>query len=72
MSEIQDYINKELSKMDRLLVATPSSRDNLDAFARANQGSMDVVLTQMAVNYGYKIAMENILMEIEDKNCQDE
>ena len=67
MSEIQDYINKELSKMDRLLVATPSSRDNLDAFARANQGSMDVVLTQMAVNWGYKIAMENILMEIQDK-----
>ncbi len=72
MSEIKNYINKELSKMDRLIVATPSSRDNLDAFARANQGSMDVVLTQMAVNYGYKIAMENILMEIEDKNCQDE
>ena len=72
MSEIQDYINKELSKMDRLLVATPSSRDNLDAFAQANQGSMDVVLTQMAVNYGYKIAMENILIEIENKNCQDE
>ena len=67
MSEIQDYINKELSKMDRLIVATPSSRDNLDAFARANQGSMDVVLTQMAVNWGYKIAMENILMEIQDK-----
>lgn len=72
MSEIKNYINKELSKMDRLIVATPSSRDNLDAFARANQGSMDVVLTQMAVNYGYKIAMENILMEIEDENCQDE
>jgi len=67
MSEIQDYINKELSKMDRLIVATPSSRDNLDAFARANQGSMDVVLTQMAVNWGYKIAMENILTEIQDK-----
>ncbi len=67
MSEIQDYINKELSKMDRLLVATPSSRDNLDAFAQANQGSMDVVLTQMAVNWGYKIAMENILIEIQDK-----
>ncbi len=67
MNEIQDYINKELTKMDRLIVATPSSRDNLDAFARANQGSMDILLTQMAVNWGYKIAMENILMEIQDK-----
>ena len=62
MSEIQDYINKELSKMDRLLVATPSSRDNLDAFAQANQGSMDVVLTQMAVNL-----INNYLISLQQK-----
>ena len=51
--------------MDRHIVATPESRENLDSFSKANQGSNDMVLTQMAVNYGYKIALENIADEIQ-------
>ena len=65
MNKVTDYINEELKKMDRHIVATPETREFLDSFSRANQGSMDMVLTQMAVNYGYKIALENIADEIQ-------
>ena len=65
MNKVTDYIKKELKKMDRHIVATPETREFLDSFSRANQGSMDMVLTQMAVNYGYKIALENVADEIQ-------
>ena len=61
VTDVKDYIDTELSNMTRGIVATPKTRENLDAFAKSNQGSMDFLLTQMAVNYGYKIAMENVL-----------
>ena len=64
MNELQDYINKELPSLDRGLVATPESREYLESFARANQGSMDILLMQMAINYGYKIALENIIKSL--------
>jgi|TARA_B110000908_G_scaffold9159_1_gene11226 hypothetical protein len=67
MDKVTEYINKELKKMDRGIVATPESREFLDSFSRANQGSMDMVLTQMAVNWGYKIALENVAHEIHNK-----
>jgi|TARA_B110000259_G_C13849861_1_gene336327 hypothetical protein len=67
MNKVTEYINKELKKMDRGIVATPESREFLDSFSRANQGSMDMVLTQMAVNWGYKIALENVAHEIHNK-----
>ena len=65
MNKVTDYINKELKKMDRHIVATPETREFLDSFSQANQGSMDMVLTQMVVNYGYKIALENVADEIQ-------
>ena len=61
---IEEYIGKEIDSLDRSIVATPETRENLDSFARANQGSMDVVLTQMAVQYGYLLALNNIKDEL--------
>lgn len=67
MNKVTEYIDKELKKMDRHIVATPESREFLDSFSKANQGSMDMVLTQMAVNWGYKIALENVKLELMEK-----
>lgn len=53
--------------VNRSIVATPETRKDLDAFSDANYGSNDTLLTQMAVNYGYKIAIENILEFINTK-----
>jgi len=66
---MEDYIKNELSKLDRGMIATPSYED-LNAFAKANNGSNDFLLMQMAKNYGYKLALLNIasayLLNIKD------
>jgi|TARA_R110002074_G_scaffold47610_4_gene122032 hypothetical protein len=64
MSKIDQIINKELTAFDRSIVATPKDRASLDAFAKANQGSSDIILTQMAVQLGYIAAVEYIKEQI--------
>jgi hypothetical protein len=65
VTELKEIISKELNKLNRSIVATPDSRENLESFANANQGSSDVLLTQMAIQFGYKLAMDTILEIIE-------
>ena len=60
----KDYIKQELSKLDRGIIATPASREYLDSFSKANNGCNDFLLTQMAMNYGYKLALENLQDEL--------
>ena len=59
-----ELINKELTTFDRSIVATPKDRASLDAFAKANHGSNDVILTQMAVQFGYNEALRFIKQEL--------
>lgn len=61
---IQDYIKEEINKLDKGIVATPQDREYLESFAKANHGSMDLLLMQMAMQYGYKIALENVQDEL--------
>jgi len=56
---MKEYIENELSKLDRGLVATPTE-EYLDNFAEANNGSNDFLLMQLAKNYGYQLALLNI------------
>jgi len=63
--KLKKYVEKELKKMERGIVATPQSREYLESFANANQGSMDILLMQMSINFGYKIALENVADEIQ-------
>jgi predicted Ser/Thr protein kinase len=63
MKEIKEYINDELSKLDRSLVATPD-RNYLIDFSKANQGSNDLLLMEMSIKYGYKLALENLKKEL--------
>jgi hypothetical protein len=63
--KLKKYVEKELKKMERGIVATPLSREYLESFANANQGSMDILLMQMSINFGYKIALENVADEIQ-------
>ena len=62
---MEDFFKAQFKMLDRGIVATPNSREDLDSFAKANGGSVDVLLVQMAVNYGYKIALENVQEELE-------
>jgi hypothetical protein len=60
MKNVKEYIDNQLKTLERGFVATPATADDLEAFARANGGSMDIILMQMAIQYGYKMALENV------------
>lgn len=61
---IQDYIKDEMKTLDKGIVATPKDREYLESFAKANHGSMDLLLMQMAIQFGYKMALEDIQDEL--------
>jgi len=65
MSKMKEYIDNELSKLDRGIVGTPT-QDYLERFAQANDGSNDFLLMQMAKNYGYQLALLNIKDKINE------
>jgi len=62
--DMKDYIKSELAMLNRSIVATPHTKEDLESFANANQGSSDILLMQMAMQYGYKLALENLEMEL--------
>ena len=64
MKNVEKFIADELKSLDRGIVATPNTREDLESFAKANNGSMDILLMQMAMNFGYKIALENVQDEL--------
>ena len=57
---LEEYIKNEFKMLDRGIVATPQTREHLESFAKANMGSMDILLMQMSMNFGYKLALENL------------
>ena len=57
---LEEYIKNEFKMLDRGIVATPQTREYLESFAQANHGSMDILLMQMSMNFGYKLALENL------------
>jgi hypothetical protein len=58
--DVKEFVAAELKSLDRGFVATPESLEALQAFALANQGSMDIILMQMAIQYGAKIALQSV------------
>ena len=64
MTQVKEYIDNELIKLDRGLVATPGDRERLELFVKANNGSNDFLVMQMSINYGYKLALLNVENEI--------
>ena len=58
IDKIKEYITAEQNKLERSIVATPASMEDLDAFATANNGANDVILQHMAIQFGYKMAMQ--------------
>jgi hypothetical protein len=62
---MEKYIDNELSKLDRSIIATPTT-EYLEGFTKANNGSNDFLLMQMAKNYGYQLALLNIKNKINE------
>ena len=68
MNKVNKIIDEELTIFNKGIVATPQDRARLDAFAKANQGSSDIILTQMAVQFGYNEALKRIKRLINDED----
>jgi len=60
MTNVKEFVTAELKGLEKGFVATPSSRESLEAFANANGGTMDLLLMQMAIQLGAKMALENV------------
>jgi len=65
MENLEEYLQTEFKKLDRGLVATPKDYNHLESFAKANHGSCDLILMQMAIQYGYYIALEKLQEQLE-------
>ena len=65
--QVLDLIDTELKSMQRSIVATPDTRAQLESFANANQGSSDMVLMQSAIQFGYKMALQNLQLDIKNR-----
>ena len=63
MENTLDYIERELKKLDRSIVATPTE-EYLESFASANHGSNDFLLMQLAKNFGYQLALVHLRDEL--------
>ena len=65
MKNMKEIIATELSKLDRGIVATPKSFEDLPSFAEANNGSMDILLMDQSMQFGMKLALQYLADEIE-------
>ena len=66
---LKTFIDLSLANLEKGLVATPASRESLDAFAMANNGSNDYLLAQMAVQFGVKLALEGIKEKMNEEGA---
>jgi len=66
MKNVNTFIEVELAKLGRSIVATPDE-DYLDRFTDANNGCNDFLLMQMAKQYGYKLALLSIREQLNTK-----
>lgn len=66
--DVLEFINERIDSLDRAIVATPEEREQLESFCAANHGVNDFLLMQMSMNFGYKLAMEQIQEVIINKN----
>ena len=68
--QVLDLIDTELKSMERGIVATPNTRAQLESFAQANQGCSDIVLMQMAIQFGYKMALQTIQDQLQEPDSK--
>jgi hypothetical protein len=59
MESLKEFIENELKSMERSIIATPKTREDLETFANACGGSGTLVAVQMAIQFGYKMALDN-------------
>ena len=64
---VKEFIENEEATLDRAIVATPVSRFQLETFVKTNNGVNDFLLMQMSINFGYKLALDNLKAKYDEK-----
>ena len=64
---VKEFIENEEAALDRAIVATPVSRHQLEMFVESNNGVNDFLLMQMSINFGYKLALDNLKTKYDGK-----
>jgi len=60
MEQLKHYIKGLKKGLDKSIVATPTTREDLERFANSCGGSGTLVAMQMAIQYGYQMALESV------------
>lgn len=63
---MEDFIAERTANLSRGIVATPTE-DYLEEFTKANNGSNDFLLMQMAKQYGYSLCMKHLREDYNNK-----
>lgn len=64
---VKEFIENEEATLDKAIVATPVSRFQLETFVKTNNGVNDFLLMQMSINFGYKLALDNLKAKYDEK-----
>ena len=64
---VKEFIEWEEAVLDRAIIATPASRFQLETFVKTNNGVNDFLLMQMSINFGYKLALDNLKAKYDEK-----
>lgn len=67
IENLKNFIEQEKIILQKGIVSTYETRNDLEKFAKANNGSMDILLMQMSINFGYKMALENIELIVKNQ-----
>ena len=63
---MEDFIAERTANLSKGIVATPTE-EQLEQFTKANNGSNDFLLMQMAKQYGYSLCMKHLREDYDDK-----
>ena len=60
----------EVDKLDKSLIATPDTIEALEMFTNSNNGTNDVILQHMSIQFGYKMALDAIQHKVNQLDKQ--
>jgi len=63
---MEDFIAERTANLSKGIVATPTE-EYLEVFTKANNGSNDFLLMQMAKQYGYSLCMKHLREDYHNK-----
>ena len=64
VKKLNEYFESEFGKLDKSIIATPKTRENLESFCKASGTEGWFLPMQFAMNFGYKMALENVKDEV--------